>query len=170
MKKFLNFLDKYFEETILVILLGCICCVMMLQVIMRYFVGASLTWAEEITRYCFVYSGFLSAGYCARNGLGLRVDAIVVLLPKFVQRGLDFLNNVFLLIFYGFFFMKSLDLIKVSVASGATSTALQIPMTAVYFSLVLGFGLAVIRMIQTIILSLINMKTSNLVMKKGGTN
>jgi len=143
---------------------------MMLQILMRYCFSSSLTWAEEICRYCFVYSGLLSAAYCSRNGLGLRVDAIVVLLPKFVQNILDFLNNIFLLAFYGFFFTKSLDLIKVTAVSGAKSTALQLPMTVVYFSLVLGFGLAVVRMIQVIVLTILKMKESKLKINQGGVN
>ena len=59
MKKLGKWLDENLEGTILMVLLAAFSCVMMLQVIMRYAFGNALSWAEEVCRYCFVYSAFL---------------------------------------------------------------------------------------------------------------
>ena len=61
MKKVLAFLDENLEEYIMAFLLGVISIVMMSQVIARYVFHHGFTWAEEVCRYCFVYSGLLSA-------------------------------------------------------------------------------------------------------------
>ena len=55
------------EETILMVLLVAIAVVMMAQVVMRYCFRQSMPWPEEFCRFCFVYSGFISMGYCVRS-------------------------------------------------------------------------------------------------------
>jgi len=65
--KVLRWLDDHLEEYILAVLLVTISCVMMLQIIMRYIFNSSLPWPEELTRYCFVWSGFLGIGYSIKR-------------------------------------------------------------------------------------------------------
>ena len=61
--KIIRWLDEHLEEYILSGLLVVIAGVMMLQVIMRYAFNASLSWAEEASRYAFVWSALVSIGY-----------------------------------------------------------------------------------------------------------
>ena len=61
---FINWLDKHLEETFLIIMLVLIACVSMAQVIIRKIPGmASLTWAEEICRFFWIWSVFVSLPY-----------------------------------------------------------------------------------------------------------
>ena len=76
MKKIISWLDENLEEFLMLILLAMISVIIMLQVIMRYCFGHALSWPEEFTRFCFVYTGCLSAGYCIRKGAGIRVRVI----------------------------------------------------------------------------------------------
>ena len=48
--KALKFLDKHFEEIIMVLSLSCIIVVMLLQIVRRYVFNYSLTWSEEFCR------------------------------------------------------------------------------------------------------------------------
>ena len=57
--KILRWIDDYLEEYISLILLAIISCVMMIQIIMRYVFNSSLTWAEELCRYSFIWIAFL---------------------------------------------------------------------------------------------------------------
>ena len=82
MKKVISWLDENLEEFLMLILLAMISIIIMLQVIMRYVFGHALSWPEEFTRFCFVYTGCLSAGYCIRRGVGIRVDLLLNFMPK----------------------------------------------------------------------------------------
>ncbi len=63
----LNWLDKYFENTIAVILLVIMTAAIFLQVVSRTF-DYSIAWTEELARYCFIWLGFRGCDF-GRNQL-----------------------------------------------------------------------------------------------------
>lgn len=150
-KKFFKWLDEDLEESLLMILLIVISLVMMLQVIMRYCFRQSLPWPEEFCRYCFVYSGFLSIGYCIRRGKMLKVDILIGFLPKMLQRILDIAGRVVTMLFFLYLAYYALHATRNSMLGGMKSPALQVPMWLLYASVLLGSSLGVFRQIQDII-------------------
>ena len=60
MKKVLAWLNQYLEEALLGIFLIAMTLIMGIQVFSRYVLQTSLSWSEELTRYLFIWSGFLS--------------------------------------------------------------------------------------------------------------
>ena len=57
----IHWLDLHLEETFLMVMLVLIAGITMLQVIVRKIPGmASLTWAEELCRFLWIWSVFLS--------------------------------------------------------------------------------------------------------------
>ncbi|HOA15146.1 MAG TPA: TRAP transporter small permease [Bacillota bacterium] len=166
--KALRWLDDHLEEYILAVLLVVISCVMMLQIVMRYVFNSSLPWPEELTRYCFVWSGFLGIGYSIKRGLMLKIDVIFSLFPKKVQKVLDIFSQVVMLVFFSYMFVMSIDVFKKVISSGQTSPALRLPMSYVYASLLAGFALAAIRSVQSIALTFMKKPTAGTA--AGGTN
>ena len=65
--KVLRWLDQYLEEALLLIMLCAMTLVMGVQVAARYVLGSSLSWSEEITRFLFIVSGFISASFCIKK-------------------------------------------------------------------------------------------------------
>ena len=57
--KIIRWLDDNLEEALLIALLVTMTLLMGLQVFSRYILNASLSWSEELTRYLFIWSGFL---------------------------------------------------------------------------------------------------------------
>ena len=51
--KAVKWLDRHFEEILLVTLLFIMMIIMGIQIVARYALGNSLSWSEEITRFCF---------------------------------------------------------------------------------------------------------------------
>ena len=148
MKRFLKWLDEDLEESLLMILLVAISVVMMAQVVMRYFFRQSMSWPEEFCRFCFVYSGFLSMGYCVRKGKMLKVDILVTFFPKFLQNILDLVGRVVTLLFFGYLGFYAYQATMNSYRGGMTSPAMEIPMWIIYAAVLIGSTLGFVRQIQ----------------------
>lgn len=56
------------------------------QVFSRYVIRASVPWTEEVARYLLIYLTFVGAAVAVREHTHLRVDFLVVRLPRVVQR------------------------------------------------------------------------------------
>ncbi|WP_434309353.1 TRAP transporter small permease [Hominifimenecus sp. rT4P-3] len=153
MRKLIKWLDDHLEEALMVFLLGVICIVMMLQVIMRYFIQSPLSWAEELCRYCFIYSGLIGVAFCAKKDTLLRMDALILLLPEKARKLWGKILDVFLLALFGFLFIKSTSLLEATAKQGQFSPALHLPYYVLYFSLTLGLGLASLRLAQKLFLA-----------------
>lgn len=150
-KQVLKFLDKHLEEYLIAILLIALTLIMLLQIVMRYVFNNSLSWPEELSRYCFVYITFFTWGYCVRNDSMLRLDILKELLPSKIWTVLQAIVRIVSLIFFLCMFVNSLDLLASMQKTSRVSAALGIPYTFIYLSTVLGFGLAVIRGVQMIV-------------------
>lgn len=147
MKKFLTWLDENFEEFIMMILLVCIAVVMMLQVICRT-AGMSLTWPEEFSRICYIWTGFFSIGYCIRREKMLKVDILVNMMPKKIQIALDFIGRVICLLFFAYLTYGSYGTLQLINKSGLKTSAMLWPMAVMYLPVTLGSAIAVLRQIQ----------------------
>lgn len=148
MKKWFSWLDENLEEFLMIILLAIISCVTMFQVIMRYCLKGALPWPEEFCRFCFVYTGCLSAGYCLRKGATIRVDVLINFFPRPVKILLDYAGKLLTLFIYAVLFYYSFDLIA---RTTTLSTAMRIPFKVIYAGFPVGLGLGCIRAVQDLI-------------------
>lgn len=149
--KIIRWLDKHFEETVLILLAIGISCTMFLQVIMRYVFNNPLTWPEELSRYMWIWTVFFSLSYTIYMRNMLRVDVLAGILPAKAKEILDLAIQLLSLVIYVLFAYYSVIVFKSLVISGRVSPALRIPMYQVYSSLCIGFFLSVFRTVQLII-------------------
>ncbi len=145
-----KWLDKHFEESVLVFLLLLIAFVMLAQVIMRQIFNSSFTWPEEFCRYCYVWTGFFSLGYTVRQGNILRVAVVMDLLPETLRKIIAIAVNLVCLVFFAVFFHGSIGVVQGIAKMKQLSPAMRWPMDVVYWCTVLGFGLAAIRTVQVL--------------------
>lgn len=146
--KVIKWIDDNFEEAGLLILLVIIGFTMMLQIMMRKIFGNPLAWPEELCRYCFIWSGYLSIGYCFRKDKVLKIDILINTFPKKIQNVLEIIAEIIVLILLIYIFYYSIPVFNIVKQTGQTSPALEIPMSAIYFAPVLGFGIGVLRYLQ----------------------
>jgi TRAP-type C4-dicarboxylate transport system permease small subunit len=146
--KILKWLDKHFEEYVLSGLLIVIAVITMLQVIMRYVFNASLSWAEEASRYAFVWSALVSIGYTIKENSILKVDTLIEALPALLKNLLITLINLGVTLFFGYLFISSIPAVQRVISTGQTSPALKLPLGWVYFAAIAGFFLATARSVQ----------------------
>lgn len=110
-----------------------------LQVISRYIFSMPLTWTEELARFALLWFAFVSAGFVMARRIHIAVDLVARKLSR-----------------TGAIVMDTFALVMVVVASGAmawagagfaagasrlAAPATSLPMSVVYASAVVGFGL-----------------------------
>lgn len=147
----LKWLDENFEEFLLMGLLILMTCVMGIQVVMRYVLNASLTWSEELTRYAFVWSSFLSISYCIKRQISIKINQFTSFFPESILRIIRFSIKVVMLLFFIYLFRHSIDVVSAAYKSGQRSPALGLPMYLVQVSTTVGFFLSIIRVIQSLL-------------------
>lgn len=149
--KLLKWLDRNFEEKLLVILLIVTVTLTFIQVVMRYIFHNSLAWSEELARYLFLYLIWIGAAYAVKREQHLRIEIILNRIPK---EKLKTFENFIYFIWLGFsvfLFISSLNMTMDVFASGQLSPAMRIPMGYAYISIPLGTGLMCFRIIQKIL-------------------
>lgn len=150
MSKCLRYLEKNFEEAVMGVLLIGMALILMAQILMRVFAQNSLSWAEEVARYFYVWSVFLSISCTIRMKNILRVDFLLQIMPKFLRRFFEACLDAVNVILYGYLAYHSVTVVQNVQASAQTSPALKIPMYLVYAIVPFGFALASVRSIQSI--------------------
>lgn len=144
----LKFLNKHFEELLMVFSLTCIIVVMLWQIIRRYVFNDSLLWSEEFCRYCYIWMMFVAFSFSIHLNADLRVDAVVNLLPAKPKAVLDFVTLLICLGLTAFLFVNSIGTVAAVMKTGEKSVALHLPMQYVYAASVLGYGMGTVRYIQ----------------------
>lgn len=156
--KIIRFLDDKLEEIILVTLLALMVLVMGIQIVCRYIFNYSLTWSEELTRYMFIWSAFISISYCIKRWISIKVDQVIKLLPKKWYVIAQLFLNAFLFILFFYLSVHGYKFLRQSIASGQKSPALGLPMPYVQCAPFVGFSLATIRSFQQIFLEINNIR------------
>jgi len=159
--KVLKWLDENFEEIILVILLVIISAVMLAQIFARYIFNSSMSWPEELCRYCYVWTVFLSLSYTVKKGNMLRVGVVMDMFPTVIRNSVKILCDLVMLALFAVFFRHSLLVVNnIKNGTGEISAAMQIPMWIMYMSTVIGFGLSSVRTLQSVIYSILHFRDS----------
>ena len=98
-EKTLHWLDENLEEFLLVVMLAAMTLIMGIQIFSRYALGQSLSWSEEVTRFLFIWSGFLSVSYCSKKCLSIKIEQFVAAFPRRGKALFKVVNHTFELIF-----------------------------------------------------------------------
>ncbi len=152
--KVLRWLDEHFEETCMSILLFLITAIIAYGVFMRYILNNSPSWAEEITRYCFIWSAFLSISFCIRKNSSIRIDLLLTSLPPALQKANLILVDLILIAVMSYWLKGALGVTDMLFQSGQSSPALLIPMWTVYGASIVGFSLTILRCVQHLVQTL----------------
>lgn len=161
--KVLKWLDDHFEEFFLVIFLVLICCVELVQVIIRNIPSISaLTWPEEFCRFLWIWSVFLSLPYTIRKGSMLRVNVLLDLLPQTLHKIVNICVDVIIMASMALCSYYSFGVVQKIQGSGETSPAMLWPMWLVYSFMIIGFVLGTLRGAQMIYIHIKNFKVREL--------
>lgn len=149
--KVIKWLDKNFEEFLMVLLLCIFSIAMIYSVFMRYVLNAAPSWSEEFCRYCYIWSVALSLGFCVQRDSAMKMSVVMDFMPVKVHNFISIFTWVLQLAMYGAMDYAAFLIVKQVMRSGQTSTTMGIPMVYIYVAFLLGFTLACIRCVQRII-------------------
>ena len=143
-KKLLSYVTKV-EYAIMIIAF--------IAMVAAYFVAvikASMPWTEEVAMYSMIYMALLGTEVGLRDGTQVAVTAIIEKLHGVTKKVVSIVEQIVLEVFTAVMLKAGTALFLKQIQTGQTTPVLKIPMSAMYFSLVLTFGL--ILLIQTVIL------------------
>lgn len=146
--RIIKWLDDNVEEFLLVILLLAMTLIMGVQVFFRYALGMSLSWSEELTRYLFIWSGFLSVSYCSKKCLSIKIEQFVAAFPRRGRAIFKVVNHTFELIFFAYMMPFAFAYLMSAVRSGQVSPACGIPMYYIQAAPLVSFVLVAFRILQ----------------------
>ena len=149
----LKWVNDHLEETIMAVLLFLITAIISYSVIMRYVFNDSPSWAEEITRFFFIWSAFISIGLCIKSQSSIRIDILLTVLSEKACRVLLILVNVFIIAVFAYWLKGAISVTKTLINNGQTSPALLVPMWIIYGSSVVGFALGIVRCAQQVFIN-----------------
>ena len=129
-------------------LLAAMCIIIFIQVIMRYAMGSSLAWSEELTRYMFVWIIFLGINLGIKDGTQIKIDVLENILKGKSAKVLLLVQHVTSLITVVACLVASIYLIKVGFR--ATSPTLRMPMWYAYLVFPAGFTMNIIEILRRI--------------------
>jgi C4-dicarboxylate transporter DctQ subunit len=99
------------------------------NVIARYFFNYPLEWAEEFSRYSFIWVVFLGAAYCTKANRHITIDGLMLAVPDplrtyfAIMADLIILGMAGVLVYYGW---------VLTVFTTQPTSTLHVPMSVVY--------------------------------------
>lgn len=146
--KIIKWLDENLEEALMVLLLLAMTLIMGVQVFSRYALGMSLSWSEELTRYLFIWGGFLSVSFCSKKCLSIKIEQFVAIFPRRGRAVFKVVNHTFELIFFVYMIPFAAAYLMSAVHSGQVSPACGIPMYYIQAAPLVSFLLVALRILQ----------------------
>jgi TRAP-type C4-dicarboxylate transport system permease small subunit len=139
-------------ERVLIFLSVSIAAVVFLQVVFRYLLRQPLFWSEELPRYLLIWMTFLGAALAQKHDAHMSITLVVNWLSPRARRAVRVLGHLVMIGFLGVL-VHSGGLVT-SITVHHRSTALQIPMAAVYVALPVGAALMAVYLALQIVLEL----------------
>ncbi|MGO1571146.1 MAG: TRAP transporter small permease [Canibacter sp.] len=159
LKKIYRHLDDFVEVYLASIALFAFSFLVVLQVFMRYILGAPLVWSEELARFALVWFVWISGSYAVKFQRHVKFGVLVNLVGNklpVVQRSIHIIVFVLWLAFLVIMLVLSWEQVLQQQRSGQVSAGARVPMYMVYFGLTLGMLLMSFRVLQHTVLSVID--------------
>nr|WP_314767709.1 TRAP transporter small permease [uncultured Lachnoanaerobaculum sp.] len=122
----------------------------LIQVISRTFLPKTPSWTEELARYLFIYMVAFGASVAVHKKEFVAVDLIIDFLPKIIRKLIELVISIVLLLFVTFVLLKSVLGFAI-LEYRMVSTAMQVPMQYIYFSMIILFGLLILSFVMEIL-------------------
>ncbi len=138
------------EDWISVILFWALAGVVFLQFFSRYILNDSIAWTEEIARYLLMVLTFTGSAMAARRGTHIAVEFMPTMLPRAPRRWLFLVANIVAVGFYAILCWLCWQVAQAM--QFQPMVVIDVPLSWVYLSILVGLVLTTLRAAQAAIL------------------
>lgn len=136
-----------FEEYVSAMAMVMMVSVLFAQVFTRYVFHGSITWAEELSRFGFLWMMFLSSSLAAANRSHIRVTAPLMILPKRYRLYVIVFADIVWVIFNVIVTYHSITMVVNAFKYAYLSPSLKLNMAIMFLVIPFSFALMTIRII-----------------------
>ena len=148
-RKISNAVDA-FCGAVVGVAVGVTAVVVIIQVIFRYFIGFSFSWADELSRYLLVVTTFIGAFSALRHDKFAVIRLLINKLPPLAARVLLILSDILVAFFLVMVIYYGAKLLVSPAILGQVSPALHLPMRYAYATVPLGSLLMLISILTSL--------------------
>ena len=130
---------KNLEEILCGFFLVSMVSLVIVNVLLRFLFNYSITWAEEVSTICFVWSVFVGASAVYKHKMDIGIDVLILKLPLQGQQYVRLLVRFLLLLINGYIFYMSI--VFTSIAWVKPTAVLGVSSAVVNSALIVGFGM-----------------------------
>lgn len=151
MSNVLRIIDRNAERWLLLVFYTMLVVTMFVEVLRRELLSYSSIWGEEIVRYSFIYLAWIGAAAAVRQRGHIRIDVLMQYVGPRAKAALYIFGDVVMFAVSLVAFYWSLETVLVSAKFGSVTHGLRISQVWFLTAVPLGFGLVMLRLIQSLI-------------------
>jgi TRAP-type C4-dicarboxylate transport system permease small subunit len=144
-------LDRDAERWLLLVFYVMLVITMAIEVLRREVFAYSSIWGEEIVRYSFIYLAWVGAAAAVKERAHIRIDVLMHYLGPRPKAALYIFGDLVMLGVALIALYWSYETVHVSAKFGSVTDGLRISKVWFLMAVPLGFGLIVLRLIQSLI-------------------
>ena len=144
-------IDQNAERWALLVFYVMLVMTMAVEVLRRAIFSYSSIWGEEIVRYSFIYLAWIGAAAAVKERGHIRIDVIMHYLPSWAKTLMYIFGDLVMLFVAVIALYWSYETVHVSWKFGSVSHGLRVSMVWFLMAVPVGFGLVIIRLIQSLL-------------------
>lgn len=158
--KALRWIDHNFEPFFMAVSFFLVCGLIFLQVVLRFIFNTGFAWGEEIARFLFVWSVFLSVPYITKNNKHVAIAVLRNILPDKLRRVIAILIDLAVVYFACVLLCSSIKNVQFTTLYQDRATSVDISMNWLFMAPVVGYVLMIVRGMETLIWKILRFKCS----------
>ena len=132
---------------------------MAVEVLRRELFSYSSVWGEEIVRYSFIYLAWIGASAAVRDRAHIRIDVLYNFVSPRLKAVLYLISDVVMLAVALLAFYFSIESVWIAFSFESVTHGLRIPLGLFLAAVPIGFGLMILRIVQSIHRDIHHMRT-----------
>ena len=144
--KLLDWLDKYFEVSLISLGIAILVVVMTAQITLSVFISSFLSWSEELCRHVFVCITFLGISLSIKENIAIKLDVVMEFLSARAKMILSLVSYGVMLVYFTILIRPSTILAERMGHTAATT--LPYSLDLIYWVIVFSIVLSMIRLVQ----------------------